>query len=75
MLYSVIITPFRIAFYDYEPLGWLIADTTIDVIFTIDIILNFYMAYYNKNYILILNRKKIAKDYLTSWFVIDLVFL
>jgi len=44
----------------------------IDILFLVDILLNFNTGFYNKS-TLILQRAKIAKDYLGQWFWIDLV--
>ena len=73
LFFTFIVTPFRIAFTNDDNLAWTIADGVIDFMFLIDIILNFFMAYYNNEYILIDKRTKIAVKYITTWFFIDLV--
>jgi len=45
----------------------------IDFIFFIDIILNFFMGYYDSNEELVDSRPKIIKSYLKTWFIIDIV--
>ena len=72
-MYATIITPYRIAFYDIDSIGWIIADTTVDLLFLADLILNFFFAYYDEDEKLIYDRKKIALKYLTGWFIIDFV--
>jgi|APSaa5957512535_1039671.scaffolds.fasta_scaffold356211_1 hypothetical protein len=44
---------------------------SIDGFFFIDIIVNFNSAYTNESYEVIDDRKKIAKQYLLSWFLVD----
>jgi hypothetical protein len=44
---------------------------SIDFFFFIDIIVNFNSAYIDESYEVIDDRKKIAKSYLVSWFLID----
>lgn len=48
LLFTAIMTPYRIAFYDIDTLEWIIVDTVIDLFFGIDLVLNFFMAYYNE---------------------------
>ena len=45
----------------------------IDIIFGADIIVNFLTAYYDEKNILITSPSKIAKKYLKTWFIIDLI--
>lgn len=47
------ISPYRIAFTEDNPLIWTIIDQTIDFIFFIDLILTFFCAYYDENYVLV----------------------
>ncbi len=41
------------------------------MIFGLDIIINFFSAYYDKNDDIIIDKKKIAVRYLKGWFLID----
>jgi len=43
----------------------------IDVIFGIDIIINFYSAYHDKNDDIVIDKGRIAMRYLKGWFLID----
>ena len=47
-------------------------DIVIDVMFILDIILNFNTGFYQKGQ-LVMKRAAIMKDYLTMWFWIDLI--
>ena len=74
LLISCLITPFRIAFGEIEdPIGWTIINFTIDGCFLIDIIIIFNSAFYDEEFMIVEDRRKIAMDYLQSWFVIDLL--
>jgi hypothetical protein len=73
LLLTCFSTPLTIAFTDTEkqsifddPLNF-----TIDFFFLLDIIVIFNSAYYTENMDLVSDRKKIAKHYLTGWFIID----
>ena len=46
-------TPYRLAFVKTESTFWIILDASIDFLFFLDIVLNFFMAYYNEDFILI----------------------
>ena len=71
----VIVVPFNIGFdVTVLPLTfefW--TDVTIDVYFIIDVFLNFRTAYYTGNANLETGRCKIASNYLSTWFIIDMV--
>ena len=72
LLYTAIVTPFSIAFIDNPPLGFIIFEIIIDFLFMTDIIINFFTPYYSKG-VLIKDKAKIAKNYIKSWFFIDLI--
>lgn len=73
ILYNVIMVPVRICFEVEAPPGsiefWL--ETCFDMLFLVDIVLNFNSAYINDEGLLETNRSKIAKTYLKGWFLID----
>ena len=66
-------TPYRIAFIDADSLAWVIVDVCVDVIFALDVAVNFISTYYDSDDNLVTDRKKIASKYLRGWFVIDTV--
>ena len=71
---SCMITPWRIAFGEAEdPIEWKIINYSIDGCFVIDIIVIFFSAYYDEEFIIVEDRKQIAKYYLQGWFAIDLL--
>ena len=73
LVYSIIVTPFRIAFFDNDPLGWILADGSVDFVFAVDIFINFFTAYFDYEDNFIKDRKKIACNYVKGWFWIDLI--
>lgn len=72
IIYQSISLPARISFEVKFSEFLFILEIIIDVMFIIDIVLNFNTGIYVKTR-LILQRKKIALDYLKWWFWIDLV--
>ncbi len=68
--YSV---PYRAAFQTsrHDAEAWV--DLFIDVVFCLDVILNFFTAYYEAEGILQTSWRTIARRYLTGWFLLDLV--
>ena len=72
LFYTFFVTPYRIAFDD-ESILFAISDQIVDFVFLADIIITFFMAFYNSQFILIDKRKDIAKSYLKSWFIIDVI--
>ena len=69
-----IVLPWNIAFEGDELLNPKVFDPLVDLSFLIDIILTFNLAYYIDNgekRELITDKKRIAKNYLKSWFTLD----
>lgn len=74
MFYSAWVSPFEFGFLTKTVGPLSIADNIVNGIFAIDIILTFFVAYLEKTtYLLVDNPIKIARKYLTSWFVLDVV--
>ena len=73
LVWTAIYLPYRLAFLNHVHLSLLIIETIVDGVFLIDIILSFLTAYYDEDNILIVDRRKIAKRYLKTWFIIDLI--
>ena len=55
--------------------NWKIYDYITDVLFGLDLILNFITAYYDEENNVVKDMKKIARNYLTGWFTIDVIAL
>jgi hypothetical protein len=73
LLFTAFVTPYRIAFIDFDSVTWVVIDLFIDAIFAFDICLNFFTAFFDDDDNLIIAKKKIACAYLQSWFLIDLI--
>ena len=76
LIFSVMITPIRLAFvksYEIEIIQWQITLYFIDFLFFCDICIIFNTAYFDENFTLVDDRKVIAKKYISSWFFIDIM--
>lgn len=73
LLLTCMITPYRMAFSEKDPDYWKVINISVDSMFAIDIVLSFLTAYYTDEYQLVDDRLKIAKNYITSWFTIDIL--
>ncbi|CAL9044260.1 unnamed protein product [Musa banksii] len=73
VFYSAWASPFELAFQQVGSGSLIIFDLVVDVFFAIDIVISFFVAYFNSStYLLVDDRRKIAKRYLTRpWFVMD----
>ena len=47
LLYIAILTPYKIAYYDSDVKGFFSIDVSIDILFFVDIIMSFFVAYFN----------------------------
>lgn len=75
LLFTSIATPFRIAFSEDDDIGWVIIENFMCVIFfsnnyyensiiiIVDVVMNFFTAYYDYDDELVFNRYIIAKSY------------
>ena len=72
LIYTAVLTPIRISFKD-ESAYWLYLELTTDILFMSDIVVNFLSAYSDKNGVIVFTKRKISKNYLKSWFIIDFV--
>lgn len=73
LIFTALVSPYRIAFVDVDTLEWTVIETIIDCIFGVDLLLNFFFAYYDNQDDIVDSRKKIAMSYLKGWFFIDLL--
>lgn len=73
LLFVCFVTPYRIALIEDNDTAWTVVDYVINFSFVADMILTFFMAYYDYEYILIDTKREIAISYLKSWFAIDFI--
>ena len=72
LIFICAILPFRIAFFPTETLLWKTIYNCADAMFLVDLVCNFFTTIYDeKRFEEVIDRKKIAKTYLSSWFLID----
>lgn len=72
IIYQSIVIPFRLCFNVEASGGLQILESIIDVIFMCDILITFNTGFYKKGY-LVMKRKEIIKNYLKTWFILDLL--
>ena len=68
--WSSLYVPYDAAFRPEKPAGWV--SWTLDTLFYADIVLNFFTGY-DKGYIQIMEKGKIVRHYLKTWFFVDLL--
>ena len=75
LLVTCMLTPFNLAFSHLldEHLSYLWVNYAIDIFFAIDILVIFNTAIWNESFEIIDSRCAIAKDYLRTWFLVDLL--
>ena len=76
-IYSLIFIPFEMAddcFCDEGKNKYKIyIKFIIDILFILDVIINFFLEFYTKTEILVKNRSQIINNYLSGWFFFDLL--
>ena len=78
LLYTCCATPYNIAFapeVDTKETFWdyLDQEVIVDFFFFIDIVFNFFFAFYDSDYEMIDSKKEIARVYVKGWFSVDLL--
>ncbi|XP_071043422.1 potassium voltage-gated channel protein eag-like isoform X4 [Parasteatoda tepidariorum] len=73
--YTAIMVPYNVAFKNKtsEDVSLLVLDSIVDVIFFIDIILNFHTTFVGPGGEVVSDPKIIRMNYMRSWFIIDLL--
>jgi hypothetical protein len=66
MIYTITITPYRVAFIDEDSIEWYSIDLAIDFTFLVDVLVNCVSAYYKEDDVLIVNKKAIFMNYLRT---------
>jgi hypothetical protein len=57
LILTAVVGPYRLAFFDYDDLQWLIFDYIVDFLFAMDIGIAFFTAFYDRQDNLVINRK------------------
>lgn len=71
LVYMATIMPVVLSFYEEEQIQYTYVDAGLDVVFVGDLLLNFFVSYYEKEE-LVASRYRIASHYLKTWFFFDL---
>ncbi|KAJ8410365.1 hypothetical protein AAFF_G00203460 [Aldrovandia affinis] len=72
--YTAIMVPYNVSFKTRQNnIAWLVLDSVVDVIFLVDIVLNFHTTFVGPGGEVISDPKLIRMNYLKTWFVIDLL--
>ncbi|CAL8316115.1 unnamed protein product [Merluccius merluccius] len=74
--YTAIMVPYNVSFKHKQPssnMAWLVVDSVVDVIFLVDIVLNFHTTFVGPAGEVISDARLIRMNYLKTWFVIDLL--
>jgi hypothetical protein len=74
ILYTAFVVPYKIAFIDDDSITTAILDYIVDILFAVDLFVNFITMYEDSERgVSVRNPKKIAVNYLKSWFIMDLL--
>jgi hypothetical protein len=74
LVYTAIIMPVRVAFYETVFFdAWTILDLCVDGLFLVDVGVNCFQTYENKEGVMETKLKQILKNYLTGWFCVDII--
>jgi len=73
LVFTCMVTPYRIAFSE-DDLLWICINYTVDLLFFTDIIVIFFTAFYDEEFVIHESRWDIAKNYVKSgWLFIDVL--
>ncbi|KAH7330825.1 hypothetical protein KP509_20G003900 [Ceratopteris richardii] len=74
VIYCAWTSPFELGFVRYLPKKFLVIDVIIDFIFMADVGVTFFVPYVDKKSLLLVDGfPEIAKRYLSSWFILDVL--
>jgi hypothetical protein len=75
LMYTATLVPFRTIFIEVESKsGFLYTfDMIVDLLYTVDLFLNFFMAFEDADKKMEVRLKKISSNYLRTWFTLDLI--
>ncbi|OMJ85063.1 hypothetical protein SteCoe_13718 [Stentor coeruleus] len=73
LLYTCLVSPYRVCVVEIDEAGWMYSDVVIDFCFFIDVVVNSFLAYYDKESNLIVSKRKILFHYLKSWMFVDIL--
>ena len=71
LVFTCISTPLHISFSEDSDITWETINLVIDIFFGVDIIIVFFSAFYNDDFLIIDSFKDIARNYIFGWFLLD----
>ena len=73
LLFTCMVTPYRIAFSE-DDLVWTFINYSVDLLFFCDIVVIFFTAFYDEDFVIHESRWEIAKNYVRSgWIFVDVL--
>eukprot|EP00930_Biecheleria_cincta_P016679 TRINITY_DN13469_c0_g2_i1.p1 TRINITY_DN13469_c0_g2~~TRINITY_DN13469_c0_g2_i1.p1 ORF type:complete len:755 (+),score=111.20 TRINITY_DN13469_c0_g2_i1:25-2265(+) len=81
ILYVATVFPYKLAFLDFqicadsndEPVGWVVVQATIDILFWVDLVISFFMSHRNEEDYEVCDVRLSAQRYLKGTFIVDLI--
>ena len=75
VIFSVVIVPWKVGFNIPSTNAWILVDFLADTVFLLDMCLTFNTGFYEDlaEEILVLDRTRVAMEYIRTWFLIDLL--
>ena len=73
LAYTSTVVPFQVAFVDVDSFATVIFNYIVDILFAVDIIVNFFSGFELANGRIETRLKTIAVNYLTTWFTFDVI--
>jgi hypothetical protein len=71
--YTCTYMPYKLSFVTEYTLTNDIIEWVVDIFFYFDLVVNFFFTYDVENGVTVTDSRKIAKNYLTSWFLLDVI--
>ena len=72
-MYTATLVPYKVAFVDDNTVADTVIDTIVDVLFALDILVNFFSAIEDSEGKAVGDCKVIAVTYIKGWFFLDLL--
>lgn len=73
LLYTALILPVQVSFYPHVKTVFSVVEILTAIIFSLDVFVNFNRSFLRKDHTYEVNRKRIAIQYLKTWFVVDFI--
>eukprot|EP01029_Cantina_marsupialis_P032359 TRINITY_DN97_c0_g3_i6.p1 TRINITY_DN97_c0_g3~~TRINITY_DN97_c0_g3_i6.p1 ORF type:complete len:869 (+),score=219.48 TRINITY_DN97_c0_g3_i6:225-2831(+) len=71
LLFVAFFTPFESSFLEVSINIWFFVNRCIDVFFLVDMGINFFLSYYDKDKNHVVSHKQIVSHYFRTWFIVD----